>query len=825
MFKKFLIIIIVIVTALYGCSGHGGKEKSPIVQEAYRMADTMSNTDELYRNVLKYKKMGETTAELIFRQKYGKTLRDKSLFEDAIRQHDTCIAMARELDDTILLIMALNNQGTNFRRLGIMTEATDLHYEALRLCDYIDSGRDMEVKKIKTRTLNGLGNVLLSLKNYEAAESYFRQAYNDEAMANNPTGLAINLANIGSIKEYQGDLDSALIYYNLSLEYNRACNNQIGISLCYKYLGKLAERRGHKGEALKFYQQGYNIGYPTGDAWHWLEPSIAMIGLYIDEHQTDSAKKYIEQGLKKAYEIHSIDHLARLHELRARLYEQNGDPVNALKDYHVSRAYGDSVALEKSQNYIQNIRVNYEANKAKLAEDKAETEKTIRNHVVYSALAIVVLTIALFLFMFRWIKERRKAARSLELMDRERQEFYRGVTHQLRTPLTVVLGMTQQLQKYLPADSQIAQREFQALDRHCRNLLTLVTEMIEYSKNGNTKTNVLSEFVQTPAESESEMVERIAADDYVKTNRAAEGGEDADGKKYVLVAEDNPDVALLVCEMLKDEGYYYAWARDGQEAWELLHNNKMPDLLVTDVMMPRMNGLELMKKIRADESISHLPIIVVSARVENDDRLAGVEAGAEVYLGKPFETKELLLRIRKLLEQREILRNKIAASITQRMNVEATKKAADTAAPANVAEPVAAAPVAEQPKGAAEAAEVKDGEIRLTTRERQFIEKIDKTIIQNLADTGFSSAALADLMGTTTGTLNRKLKNYTNIDTTHYIRMHRVEKAKRMLTDIDISIVEVQIECGFETPSYFSRVFKADVGMSPSEYRRLHGRY
>ena len=107
------------------------------------------------------------------------------------------------------------------------------------------------------------------------------------------------------------------------------------------------------------------------------------------------------------------------------------------------------------------------------------------------------------------------------------------------------------------------------------------------------------------------------------------------GKSFdIIIAEDDSDVALLITEMLKDEGYNYIWAQDGQEALEIIEK-QMPKLLITDIMMPRMDGIELIKHIRDDEEKQHLPIIVVSARTEDNDRIAGLDITLYFLLSCP----------------------------------------------------------------------------------------------------------------------------------------------------------------------------------------------
>ena len=813
--KKELIVffsILFIVITFFSCGDDKTKHvASPFKKEAQEIADSLSLA-QYPEYIQKYKALGDKDAELAVRMNYGKTLRDRSMFKAAIIQHDSCVSIAREICDTIEIINALNNQGTNYRRIGMMKEASDAHYEALNLCSIFSDDTSFIARKSITRALNGLGNVFLSLENYETAESMFRRALSYETDARNPVGIAINLANIGSVKEHQDKIDSALIYYMQSLEYNRSANNDIGISLCYMYLGKLEEKKKNYDNALKYYRESYEIALPTGDVWHWIEPCISISNHYFNESKMDSAKKYLNLALVTADSIHSIEHLARVYELFAKIHEATGNYGQAINDIHSYKLYNDSLTSQSSKDHLQNLRVEYEANRVREAETKIRTERKINEILIMSGSIISAIVIVIFVLLFRLFKVNRKAAKEKEQIALERQAFYRGVTHQLRTPLTVVLGMTRQLQKFIPENDMLAKREFDAINRQCQQLLNLVTEMIEYSKNGKVS--------QTPTISE------INPNPHTDIEIPAAINDDDEGH-YILLAEDEPDVALLITEMLKAEGYSYAWAKDGQEAWEMMHDN-MPELLITDIMMPRMDGLELMKKVRGDESINHLPIIVVSARVENEDRLTGFEAGAEVYLGKPFLPNELLVRIRKLLEQRQLLKSKFKIHIGQTAkennpqvaipeDVYATSDTqtedsnVSTEPTEQVTEPVEKEQKTEP--------QFKTPEM-MTAKERLFLEKVDTHIQKNLANKNLSSASLADALNTTTSTLNRKLKNLTNIDTTHYIRMHRIAKAKDLLENTDLTMMEIQIECGFETPSYFSRTFKSDVGVSPSDYRK-----
>lgn len=774
--KKAYFLISIICIVLFGCSETATTTESRVNSMAAAIADSVRNAKELEKWILHFDSLEDKSAELIVRQKYGKVLRDMSDFEAAIRQHDTCIAMAKEQNDTLQLIIALNNQGTNFRRLGDLHEASNNHYAALELCDETEHDTTFVARKNRVRTYNGLGNVMLSLGNDSVAESLFTRALAGETELNSATGQAINLANIGAIKEKQRDTDSARTYYNMSMEKNIETGNPIGISLCHQYLGHLAYKEGKYAEAMKNYRKSLEIGLRTSDVWHWLKPCEAMADIFLEENKTDSARKYINMALEAAIKIKARSHLARVYGQCAKLQEMTGQYNKALLSIKQSQAYKDSTAIEQNQTHVQNLRIKYEVNKRKeevgRAETEAEFEKTLRKTVMWSSIAVVTLVVIAIASQVRVFKEKQRANHILKKIDKERQEFYRGITHQLKTPLTVVIGMTDQLQKHIP-NNEAAQQGFEALKRKSNELLNLVTEMIDYNKGIRKEVNITELSTSTPLP--------------INTESSSEHNLEP-STDYILVAEDDHDVALLITEMLKNEGYEHLWAKDGQEALDIICKS-VPKLVITDIMMPRMDGIELIKNIRNDADKKHIPIIVVSARTEDEDRIAGLKAGAEVYLGKPFIPEELLLRIRMILEQREIIREKYFREIA-----DADKK------------------------------DEEETMSHINDNDTRFLQEVDEFIYENLINSELNANILADKMCISLTTLNRKIKAITSTNTTNYIRLKRLGRAKQLLMNTDMAMGEIQAVCGFESPSYFSRAFKSEYGMSPSEFRKTTNR-
>ena len=483
--KSVFILLIAITSIFFSCKESAGTYSNSYDAEAAAIADSVRDIESLEKHIKQYDLLNEKRAALLVRQKLGNVLRNRSDFYGAVEVHATCIADAEELSDTLQLIIALNNQGTNFRRIGDLEQASTNHYRALELCDHTMNDTSFVARKNRVRTLNGLGNVMLSLGNDEVAEDMFRRALKGEAELNSATGQAINYANIGAIKERKGELDSARVYYNMSMDKNRECNNLIGISLCYQNIGELDETAGKHVEARENYLKSYEIGLQTKDIWHWLNPCTALTALSLKEGKIDEAERYNNEALSSAIRINAKGRLSYLYTLQAEIDEKRGDFKKALEHTKTSIAYKDSADIEENRIHTQNLRVNYEINKrikdVEEAEAKALHEKEMRDMTLWGSIIAIFLVLLAVVASVRAAVERKKRNILLEKTNRERQEFYRGITHQLRTPLTVIVGMMHELKRFIPAD-RIAQNEFGAVIRKSEELHELVTEMIRFNR-------------------------------------------------------------------------------------------------------------------------------------------------------------------------------------------------------------------------------------------------------------------------------------------------------------------------------------------------------
>lgn len=797
-----IILLLTVVVLFVGCNSNTTTEHNKCVEEAQQMASNVTDIDSLLQIANRYAKTKEKKAEIIIREKVGKLYRDRSDFNNAILQHDSAIVLSIAIKDTLHWIRSLNQQGTNFRRLSDMDEAAKLHCRALELCDTMTTDTSYEARKDRVVSLNGLGNALMSLENYETAEEIFRRALAGEKSLGSALGQAINYANIGSIFEHNNQPDSARAYYNMSMQKNIEANDSVGIGLCYQYLGKLDEEQGDIHSATKNYRTSYEVLLSTNDSWHWLEATMALSTLYLSTNNADSARKYIDITFNESEKINSKEHTYKAYKLRSEYEEKWGLPSLALEFFKRSSELNDSVHNKKKYNLIQNLRVNYEAKRHSIlveqAKKEAKYEQTVRKGITWAGIIILISMCALLgqLIYINRVKaksnkalkeandtmmkanenlrkaddELRQADAELRKADNERQAFYRDIAHRFRTPLTVVIGMTQQLREHINKDDKQAQGDFLAVERQNGELLRLVNEMM-HKLQPNASTVTVTTY----------------GNDGNKSNKD-EGGEDnkslafhnSDGTQpLVLIAEDNEDVARYQCELLERNGYRVNWASDGVMALELI-KEEMPKLVITDVMMPNMDGLELCRRIRSEESTSHLPLIVVTARVEDRDRMKGLEAGAEVYLTKPFLGRELLLNMKNLLEQREKMRSRYSNDENHE--------------------------------------DVKDEEVGF--EECEFVKMLNEVIDANMSDPCFTSTILAAHMCLSRSHLNRRVNAELGTDTTHYIRERRLEHACNLLKSQNMSIMDIQVACGFDSPAYFSRVFKQRYDKSPTEYRK-----
>lgn len=247
----------------------------------------------------------------------------------------------------------------------------------------------------------------------------------------------------------------------------------------------------------------------------------------------------------------------------------------------------------------------------------------------------------------------------------------------------------------------------------------------------------------------------------------------------VLIVEDNQDLAYYIGMHLKQCKLIYA--RSAKEGMEKALEN-MPDIIITDVTMPGdKDGLELCRQVKNNDQLNHTPVIIISAQVTEDDKIRGLEAGADAYLMKPFNSEELVVRVRKLIERQRLLKQKF-----------------------------------EEVAGQAEVSVES-----LPRKDRAFMTHLLDVVYRLMASGNVDIESVAKEMAMSRSQLNRRMLAITNQNSSTYIMQLRLARAKRLLkADVNMTIGDVAQRCGFDDVAYFSRIFKQTFDITPSQYRK-----
>lgn len=268
----------------------------------------------------------------------------------------------------------------------------------------------------------------------------------------------------------------------------------------------------------------------------------------------------------------------------------------------------------------------------------------------------------------------------------------------------------------------------------------------------------------------------------------------------LLIVEDNDELRALM-ERVFARYYNVRTAGGGREALARIAEEE-PQVVISDVMMPEMDGLEMCRKIKGDIATSHIPVVLLTARNTPDDRVQCYDAGADGYISKPFELTVLKARIDNFLSQK-------------RKRQDEFRKESHTIPPERglSAHDGNSTPPSGGPGGASDAL----ASLRLSPLDRTLLDRALTAINEHIADDAFDIAALADTLCMSKSTLYRKIKAVTGLSPVEFIRNTRLKRARALLLKGDVTVADVAYRCGFGTPRYFSIRFKTEFGVTPTE--------
>lgn len=310
--------------------------------------------------------------------------------------------------------------------------------------------------------------------------------------------------------------------------------------------------------------------------------------------------------------------------------------------------------------------------------------------------------------------------------------------------------------------------------------LALVKELVSLSKGSiianNLSGNELQFTVTLPIQKEafeiSEMKTVDLQQDVVETKKSKTEKESE--KSLLLIVEDDSDILNFIASIF--EGSFDVMLASNGSSGVKQALEKVPDLIISDIMMPVKNGIELCNELKYNELTSHIPIILLTAKVGEENEIKGLRTGADAYITKPFSSEKLILRVEKLIENRKKLQKHFSKDFTM------------------------------------------TPEIEITSTEAEFLKRLKCVMDEHLTNPDFSSEDFAKSMQMSRTQLHRKLKAIVGLSSSEFIRSQRLKLSLNLIKESDATISEIAYQIGFNSPSYFIKCFKEIYGCTPNEY-------
>ncbi len=244
---------------------------------------------------------------------------------------------------------------------------------------------------------------------------------------------------------------------------------------------------------------------------------------------------------------------------------------------------------------------------------------------------------------------------------------------------------------------------------------------------------------------------------------------------HILVIEDNNELREYVAKEL-EKNFIITQAKDGQQGIDIILS-KMPDLIVSDIVMPGKDGIELCRILKSDIRVSHIPIILLTARTSVDEQIEGIGTGADAYLAKPFNIRLLKTQINQLIDSRR----KLYSTFSQNVYM-------------------------------------MPGKLAENELDRTFLEQVVGYIVQHITDPQLNVEALADVFNMSRSQVYRKIKALTGKTAVEFVRVVRLKQALTLMESKKYTLAEVAYQTGFTSPSYFTKSFREHYGKAPSEF-------
>lgn len=769
------------------------------------------SVDSLNDMLLDYEEQKDELGQIVAYRYLGIRYREENQVSTALNRHQHGLAHANEMSDTIEMVSAHNQIAINYLHMGQLENAAQHLLNSLALCTQYKDRYNKRAQENLAETYYGIGHIFLLLQNRDqasgairAAQQIERQLYGESKTANATQTAQYAFNANDSLIMSKLDKRSVTHIYNMCMEQERF-NNVHNMKQTQAYFDM---QRSQKNMFLIV-------------AFMILMLAIAIIGVLWYHLRSRNVKQIMMRDTQRVREIffRNVTHEFRTpltvilgisHQLENEDIEDVGQVrsaakmivrqsnsllalINQLLDISKIRSavgeprwrHGDIIAF--TNMIIQNFQPYAESKRQELTFTHSLTQlemdfvpdyvQKMLSNLLSNSIKYTPQYGKINITVEKWgnkiklqvfdtgigIPKSEKAHVFDAFFQGERlgEEIGTGIG------LSVVKLTVEAMDGSVTVDSIEGQGSTFTIILPAKHTDALKTD--EYP---NFDANELEkEVIPLPKENEENQTQ-------FSIQKPSQAMAISEGKQ-ILIVEDNQDIAQYIAQHLTQANVLFA--RNGAEGLQKAKET-VPDMIITDVMMPgTINGLQMCRDIRNDELLNHIPIIIISAKTTEEDRIEGLDAGADAYLVKPFNSEELLVRVRKLLERQQRIRDKMANLSIDENAPDATLSAAD----------------------------------------RQFLNRIVDTTYRLMAKGNVDMETVASEMALSRNQLNRKVMALTGQNSSAYIMKLRLARAKRLLkADITMSVGDVALKCGFDDMGYFSRVFKQSFDMTPSQYRK-----
>lgn len=471
------------------------------------------------------------------------------------------------------------------------------------------------------------------------------------------------------------------------------------------------------------------------------------------------------------YPTHGEEVIAlALHILEGKPFER----VNNMKSFIVTPQNVADISLSSNALMKQNL---YLATIQSKLETYLGFYHIQRSLLIVAFIVIMLLAVAV-ITTWRAVKATRRVNRRMRELNDEQTRFFTNASHQLRTPLTLIAGPVNQLVEGKGDKQQL----IQIIQRNVEQLQRLVSDVLLFRRENRATVDDSTVTTDEQIMASHKSVQDSRHDILINDN--------ADELATVLIVDDNADMRAYLRTLLLDR-YYVIEAADGQSGLKLAVES-VPDIVVSDVMMPVMDGLAFCTHLKQHEATSHIPVLLLTARSSEQQYIEGLQTGADMYMTKPFSAELLLANIASLLANRQKLRQLFK---TQNSSSELPTILALASGKSRAQHSTSISP------------------------DRRFLDAFLKAMDKHMSNTNLKIEVIGDEIGLSRVQLYRKVKALTGMTPIEILRETRLKRAIQLLKTTDKTVSEIANEVGFATPGYFSSCFKKQYDKYPTDVR------